>query len=89
MAEIRVDVTAEDIAGGLPRYTCLCPVSQAISRVMNRRVSLVTRYVKQRCCLFIEFGGTRIPAPDAVRRWVERFDCGGSVKPFSFTLEVP
>lgn len=85
---IRVEVTADDIAAGVRRSTCRCPVARALSSLFpgeNVRVSFDTMAV-------FKPGGDNLKrwsTPREVVRFIETFDAGStSLKPFAFDLEL-
>jgi hypothetical protein len=91
---VTVTVTQKDINIGTPLMCYLCPVALAISRAVGgRRVRVKNPYRWG----FSDgpFGDKRDNEPDAralpliARTFIEAFDLGKPVGPFSFELEVP
>lgn len=84
---MRIDVTAEDIANGVPRSCDSCPVALAISRVAGKGVINVGttsfRFYTDHYPLTI--GGS---FPEKVSKFILRFDGHKKVQPFSFELEM-
>jgi hypothetical protein len=84
-----VDVTADDIAQGQRRGGSTCPIARAISRVWPYPVS-----VGGTCAALHDSDGlggrsTCVDFPPVARAFIGAFDSGLSVKPFSFTIELP
>ncbi len=76
---MRVEITAEDIAEGVPRSHCKCPAAIALSRVTGKDVSVGTSsYV---------VGGRVYDLPNSLGIWIVDFDFGQPVRPTTF--EVP
>ena len=79
----KIEVTATDIKKGEPVAVYTCPIGRAI----NRTLRIKSVYVAD----LIEYskGGKNFVAnlPARVEKFIDRFDAGKSVKPFSFTLE--
>lgn len=80
---MKVDVTQEHIDCGKPLEPLYCPVALAIDEQAHKVV--IVNYWK----LAAADDSFSSPTPVVVRRFVERFDRGLSVKPFSFELEFP
>jgi hypothetical protein len=80
--KIRVKVTKEDIAMGIRRDDCECPIALAIKRAAKTSdvsVGFWTACLGSRLCF---------PLPKEARDFVRVFDAGVQVKPFAFTLEA-
>ena len=81
--KIRIDVTEDDIKNGRRGHGEKCPVALACQRVNVKNFSSV------------EFGavsfndGKMISHSCEVQEFVQRFDSGKEVQPFSFELELP
>lgn len=74
-----IEVTQEDIAKGISRSTCACPVALAVSRHLGLNwVSFET---------VTTLNGTKYRLPSKAIEFVQFFDVGREVKPFSFQLE--
>ena len=88
MRRVTVEVTAEDIAKGLRRNACGCPVALAAQRacpVFEGKLRVIR--------IGMTFGiGTRgindVILPDDAADFVRSFDDGRPVKPFTFTVEL-
>ena len=86
---ITIDVTREDIQGGVPKHPGQCPVARAC-----RRHLFVAVYV---CAWELDLRDDdahrahEISLPDAARQFVQTFDRhgAGAVEPFQFTVDVP
>lgn len=74
-------MTRNDIAYGVPKDGCRCPVANAMSRVLNRTIEVDGERAEVDGC-------GRILLPDAVQQFVTEFDLGFDVEPFSFTIDV-
>lgn len=83
MKTITVEVTAEDIANGVKGKCTSCPVARALSRAAGEPWSVAFDYAtRERDC-------ARAWLTPKCRTFIEDFDCGEPVAPFSFTIEVP
>lgn len=81
--DLKVDITAEDIAKGVPGSAFSCAFARAMSGAAGMPVTVDG--------LYVSFAGVREPVtlpPDA-EKWVERFDNGEPVTPASFLIPVP
>ena len=87
---IVVNVTAQDIARGVKHDPCWCPVARAIRRHIQRAV-LVDVGPEQ--LDFYDNDGylvyPRATLPSEAATWVDEFDTGFPVQPFSFEVLVP
>lgn len=81
---VKITVTKKDIQMGLPSDSCLCPIARAVRRVLGRGVRVWRYGVYRRLSEddFAEF-------PERVTQFIDRFDDGKPVKPFTFTLRIP
>lgn len=84
---MKIEVTQEDIERGTRGHCALCPVARAVKRAMRTEdvwadgVAIVlTRHGDNR--LFLD-------TPDEAICFMEEFDAGEPVEPFSFELEAP
>lgn len=76
---MRVEVTQEDIDQGKPRRVTLCPVARAVGRVATNRYKVTAFYlVPCRTSL------PRVILPDKAMLFIDAFDAGQPVKPFTF-----
>jgi hypothetical protein len=77
----KITVTALDIKMGTWRCAYHCPVAMAIKRrFLDQRV-IVSRTE-------IGVGMEHVSLPNKAIRFIERFDAGKTVKPFSFVLKL-
>ena len=88
MKTVTIEVTQEDIDQGVPSHAHKCAVARAMSRSVDGAYSLCS------------FWGIHNPAgrgpcvhtakhDEAVTKFIQDFDNGKPVKPFTFTIEVP
>jgi hypothetical protein len=82
---VTIEVTDEDITNGRPQEPYACPIYLAgkragLERLRVRSSTLDVYEGDRRMC---------IPLPLEAGYFVARFDRGGSVYPFSFTVELP
>lgn len=79
MTSLRVTVTQEDITSGVPGDNKLCPVARAINRLLpNALVYTLAMFTH---------GDSTYRIPAAAMKFVNSFDRGELVEPFSFVLE--
>lgn len=76
-------VTAYDIRRGRPLWIRGCPVARALSR--TTRHQWTARYET----LDDTKTGFEIATPARVRKWMNDFDSGRPVAPFTFSLRLP
>lgn len=81
---VLIEVTAEDIAEGVPKDDCECPVARAIKRATGLRTSVAELGISVNCYYP---DSVEVRTPDEVREFVTRFDAGSGVEPFSFLLD--
>ena len=82
-----IKVTQDDIDNGIKEDNCFCPIALAITRQLNREVSVCTRWI------YI-YGDHNIgwvydhqyDTPLIVRRFIDDFDFDRKVEPFEFEL---
>jgi hypothetical protein len=79
VGRVRVEVTAEDIAKGVPERPCFCPVARALRRV-GVEPSVNGWWLDLRCS---------IPTPADVVTFMGAFDNERPVEPFAFDIELP
>ena len=78
----KIEVTEEDIRRGKPQSCCSCPVFRAIARTTGKAVEVL--------CKSIALGKeVEAALPEKARKFIEAFDDGRPVKPFTFTLRLP
>lgn len=80
--KITVQVTEEDIKGGLRESCHACPIALALKRLGYERPTVDGVAIDLDTL-------TTIPSPDVVNDFVIAFDKGDKVKPFAFDLEIP
>lgn len=76
---MKIEVTARDIEKGLPEDKCGCPVALAIRRATGLEVSVW-------CSMSVKVGREYIDLPDEAEDFINRFDQGEPVQPFTFDL---
>ena len=82
---VEIRVTAEDIAAGVRRDRCGCPLAIAC-----RRAGLVQADVNEHTIAFGPFAArTVVLMPSAMSQWRHDYDNGEAVKPETFALAVP
>lgn len=81
---MKIEVTQEDIDGGIKCSGLDCPVARAIRRVHPIHGAVVS------CGLYWVpgTGGKRIRLPDSALRFYRDFDTDQKVEPFSFDLPI-
>lgn len=77
---IKIDVTAEDIVNGVRGVAFACPIARAVKRMGSSQV-----YVAYGCLECDEGEGF---LPKSASDFVDRFDEGLPVSPFSFEVEI-
>lgn len=80
MREIQIDVTAQDIAEGMPRQPTRCALALAGARAFRGPVSVVG--------WGIYAGDLAALLPREAQHFVSDYDKGRPVQPFSFTLHL-
>lgn len=86
MKTIQVEVGQELIDRGVQKDCSECPVALGISRNTGRFVTVSRGLITfSRGNSFIG----RVPTPASARAFIDDFDAGRPVSPFSFPLEVP
>lgn len=78
--QVRINVTAKDIARGCRRDGTACPVFFACDRRLKGMI-VVGDWVCMK--------GFSVATPGRVDEFIDAFDSGKPVKPFSFTIDVP
>lgn len=76
---LEINVTQEHINQGLKGDSCRCPVALAIKEQFSNARAIVTQ-------IFIEADGKAYNPNTKVIEFMERFDIGKSVEPFSTKL---
>jgi len=78
---MKIEITEADIRNGVCGNARQCPIAKAVARNTRRRevtVDDIDIYIKKDDFSF--------PTPKKARHFIDRFDSGLSVKPFSFVL---
>jgi hypothetical protein len=73
-----INVTEEDIKNGVPRNSTCCPIALAIKRQNNNRPLDIGLYG------IFRYNKASIIFPVEVTLFIQNFDMGGPVQPFSF-----
>lgn len=82
--KITIDVTAEDIANGIPETCDRCPIALAAKRLGEKTYAQVFR---SRIELYNGFGQwVCFKTPPVARAFIRRFDKHRPVQPFTFEL---
>lgn len=77
---MKIRVTPEDIARGVPDHVTACPVAFAVQRAFDGETAIVTD-------TDIEVGGFTYETPEEVAQFIYDFDSEEGVEPFAFELE--
>jgi hypothetical protein len=80
---IRVSVTAADITAGTRGRARSCPVCLAMNRATGKKG------VAGRLLLWPDDRAGHVATPPAVAAWMEDFDEGRPVRPFTFEIATP
>ena len=83
MKTIRVSVTKRDIAVGKRGSSYECPIALACRRLGKRWIITIDAARNAKSFKWIA------NMPDKAQRFIERFDKGRPVRPFTFTLKMP
>lgn len=78
---ITVNVTKTDIKDGDVGHCGRCPVALALQRAFDTKLVRAAHF-------FLEVGRHKWDTPPEVRMFINRFDNGEGVVPFSFQLQV-
>jgi len=76
---MQIRVTQTDIKNGVENDLCNCPIALAVKRATGLSVVRI-------CCSWIKYKGNHHDTPDAAIKFIEAFDVGKPVEPFTFTL---
>lgn len=79
MEQLQISVTAADIAKGKPRDVRWCPIARAVRRLGKKKSVEV--------CNDIKLGSARYSITDKASDFIDGFDEGVKVKPFSFVAK--
>ena len=87
MAKLKVDVTWDHIDQGVGEDPYGCPIALAIGDLPN---VMGGAFVDSTMCEFTHHDChvCDVPLPKKARTFVQKFDSGQDVKPFSFTLNL-
>ena len=83
MEKIRIRVTSKDIELGVQSKSDSCPIARAI-----KRKKLGTKIAVGIGDIYIDAKIKKVSNPERVFRFVNDFDFGSPVEPFSFTLTL-
>lgn len=78
--EAIINVTQSDIDNGKKDSCVACPIALALNRIAPCRV------FKQGIAIYSTF--RIVPIPQSVKMFIQKFDAGLPVQPFSFALDV-
>lgn len=81
---IKIEVTQEDIDKGIQASCHLCPVAIAAQRTIHDSQIQISS-----SCLYKIQSFYSCKLPTVVRQFICDFDCGNSVQPFTFEIEIP
>lgn len=81
--KITIDVTQDDINKGIKENCRFCPVALAVQRTFNDPEMDVFSPCIKNC------EEDRVASPSSVCDFIDRYDNGESVQPFSFEIDVP
>lgn len=83
-----IDVTQEDIDAGLPKDPCQCPIALALYRALDKTVNKYLFEVTNMSIRHIDEWGnvTQAWLPMSAFNFINRFDEGKEVKPFTFEI---
>lgn len=79
MKSLAIRVTRDDIQNGETESATRCPIARAIRRLGKKKWISVVPYQ-------IELGDAVYQMPETARNFLDRFDDGLAVEPFSFTM---
>ena len=83
--KVRINVTQRDIERGIRFTSYTCPIAWAARRHPELKGCLVA----PDSLAFDNSGWVWVPLPEKACGFVDSFDGGRPVQPFSFTLELP
>lgn len=78
--KLKVNVTRDDIKRGIPEDESYCPIARAVRRLGKKKLVLVDADI---CVL----GLHDFKLPRKAAKFIDKFDNGETVKPFSFTMQ--
>jgi hypothetical protein len=83
--KVHIEVTEQDIKDGKPCTISSCPIARALRRTLPKSVAQVGG---DGITMNGVFGRRSITTPAKILAFVESFDNGYPVKPFSFNIDV-
>jgi hypothetical protein len=89
MKTVEVSVTAEHIAGGEPDSCWGCPIALAAMDAIPNFDVTVNRFQIGIDEIDGKIAPTWVDLPDEAVTFIDRFDDGEPVEPFTFTMQVP
>lgn len=92
IGKVKINVTQDDIDKGQINNCNLCPIALAIKRILkinSYNTIFVSSVIKLLRYWNMEIQKYEVISPRSVKRFIQRFDQGKSVKPFNFFLTVP
>jgi hypothetical protein len=78
--KLRVRVLKRHILKGIPASVCSCPIALAVREVGTQKKKVSVTFE-------IQVGKKYYDLPTVANRFINKFDDGEPVKPFSFTAE--
>lgn len=90
MSVVSVRVTSDDIASGKRKDACHCPVALALKRAYPESEIFAGDDGELYTYQAPAAPRVRVASlPPVANRFIEEFDDGYAVQPFSFTLDIP
>jgi hypothetical protein len=84
--EITVNVTQRDIERGIRSKCSDCPVALAVKRALGKRVKVFSGVSTS--YLYLDHNKKPFPLPASAVEFIDRFDSGHKVEPFTFKLKL-
>ncbi len=88
METIEIKVLPKDIKNGVKGDSANCAIAKTLQRMYPEALSLSVRSSYASFRDFKSYGVTYIELPLEAQRFIEDFDAGVEVKPFTFMAEV-
>lgn len=79
-----IEVTAEDIEKGFRMDSRCCPIARACARAFGHEATVDTLFIVDRAAF--EEDDVEYHTPQSAVTFIEEFDAGRPVEPFSFEL---
>jgi len=76
---MKIHVTEKHIINGKTTNPWQCPVALAIKEATGRKPTVISEWYS--------FNNEELPLPEKVTKFIDNFDRGKKVKPFSFVLK--